>query len=212
MSNKTDYAIGGLVGFFAGIFIIPMLINLGNHGHAALKSYGVLLAVPWVVAVAIVVGVMLGKFLARSMPFFNQLSKFAAVGILNTAIDFGVLNLFSILTGATAGIIIGGYNIPGQALAITNSYLWNKHWVFQRAGQSRTEQDLPKFLAVTASGLILNSVLVVVATTYVTPPFGLAGATWLNIAKIFVTAFTLVWNFVGYKFFVFARPGEPVKR
>lgn len=204
MTNKTDYAIGGLIGFFAGIFLIPVLINIGNQGHAILKSYAVLMAAPWAMAVAIVFGVWLGKFLARLLPVFHQLSKFGAVGILNASIDFGILNIFSIVTGTTAGIKIGGLNIPGVALAVANSYFWNKYWVFsQGKGQNRQEQDLAKFLGVTIIGLILNSTLVVIATTYVTPPLGLAGATWLNIAKVFVTLFTFIWNFTGYKFFVF---------
>ncbi|MBI3442896.1 MAG: GtrA family protein [Candidatus Sungbacteria bacterium] len=202
-THRTDYAIGGLVGFFAGIFLIPVLINIGNQGNTILKSYPVLMLAPWVMAVAIVFGVWLGRFLGRFLPFFLQLSKFGAVGILNTSIDFGVLNLFSLITGATAGIVIGGFNIPGQILAIANSYAWNKYWVFSQNGQNRQEQDLAKFLGVTIIGLVLNSTLVVVATTYVTPPFGLSGATWLNVAKIFVTLFTLIWNFLGYKFFVF---------
>lgn len=210
-TNKTDYATGGLIGFFAGIFLIPMLINIGNQGYPALKSYPVLLAAPWVAAFLIVFGVRLGKFLARFLPVFDQLSRFGAVGILNTSIDFGVLNLFSLLTGATAGIQIGGFNIPGQILAIANSYFWNKYWVFRQNGENQQEQDLVKFLTVTIIGLILNSTLVVIATTYITPPLGLAGATWLNIAKIFVTLFTLVWNFMGYKFFVFASKTSPAK-
>lgn len=202
MANKTDYAIGGLVGFFAGMFLIPMLINLGQS-NPALKSYPVLMAAPWIAAAAIVFGIWLGRFLGRFMPFFVQLSKFGAIGIFNTSIDFGVLNLFSLVTGATAGILIGGFNIPGQALAIANSYLWNKHWVFRQDGQNRQEQNLIKFLTVTIIGLILNSTLVVIATTSMAPPFGISGAAWLNIAKIFITFFTLIWNFLGYKFFVF---------
>lgn len=203
MINKTDYAIGGLIGFFAGIFLIPVLINIGNHGHAGLKGYVVLMGAPWVGAAAIICGVWLGKFLARFLPMFHQLSKFGAVGILNTSIDFGLLNIFSLVSGVTAGIVVGGYNIPGQIVAITNSYFWNKYWVFRQDGKNKQEQDLGKFLAVTIIGLVLNSALVVVATTSITPPFGLAGATWLNIAKVFVTLFTLIWNFTGYKFFVF---------
>lgn len=207
MTHKIDYAIGGLIGFFAGIFIIPMLINLGQS-NPVLKSYAVLMAAPWVVAIAIVLGVWLGKFLTRFFPFFDQLSKFGAVGILNTSIDFGILNIFSLVTGVTAGVLVGGYNIPGLVLATTNSYLWNKYWVFRQDGQNRQEQNLIKFLTVTIIGLLLNSTLVVIATTYVTPPFGLSGATWLNVAKVFVTFFTLIWNFMGYKFFVFVGKGN----
>lgn len=210
MTTKTDYAIGGLVGFFAGIFLIPMLINLGQSSPV-LTSYSVLMAAPWAAAVAIAFGVWLGKFLTRFLSVFNQLSKFGAVGILNTAIDFGTLNLFSLITGATAGIQIGGFNIPGQVFAITNSYFWNKYWVFKSGEQDRHEQNLAKFLTVTIIGLALNSTLVVVATTYITPPFGLSGATWLNISKVFVTLFTLIWNFVGYKFFVFVGKNSSVQ-
>ena len=205
MTKKMDYVLGGFIGFFAGIFMIPLLINIGNQGHPVVKGYAVLMLAPWVMALAIVCGIWLGKFLARRLAFFDQLSKFGAVGILNASIDFGVLNLFSILTGATAGIKIGGFNVPGVALAVVNSYLWNKHWVFQSGGQGKGQQDLPRFLAVTIIGLVLNSTLVVLATTYVTPPFGLTGAVWLNIAKVLITLFTLVWNFLGYKFFVFAK-------
>lgn len=208
MTDKTDYAIGGLIGFFAGMFLVPVLINLGQT-NPVLKSYAVLMTAPWIVAVAMIFGLWLGRFLARFMPVFGQLSKFGAVGILNTSIDFGILNIFSLMTGVTAGIVVGGYNVPGQIIAITNSYVWNKHWVFRESETGRQEQDLVKFLAVTIIGLLLNSTLVVVATTYITPPFGLSGATWLNIAKIFVTLFTLIWNFVGYKFFVFGRPAKP---
>lgn len=213
MTNKTDYAIGGIIGFFAGIFAIPVLINIGNQGHAILKSYALLMLAPWAMAVAILFGIWLGKFLTRFLPVFNQLSKFGAVGILNTAIDFGTLNLFSLITGTTAGIKIGGFNIVGVAFAVINSYFWNKYWVFNHGAQTQQEQDLSKFLAVTISGLILNSVLVVVLTTAIAPLFGLSGAIWLNVAKIFITLFTLVWNFIGYKFFVFIPPtkGQPIK-
>ena len=203
MTKKMDYVLGGFIGFFAGIFMIPLLINIGNQGHPVVKGYAVLMLAPWVMALAVVCGIWLGKFLARRLAFFDQLSKFGAVGILNASIDFGVLNLFSILTGATAGIKIGGFNVPGVALAVVNSYLWNKHWVFKSTQQNRPDQDLAKFLAVTISGLILNSIFVVVATTYITPPLGLSGAAWLNVAKVLITAFTLIWNFLGYKFFVF---------
>ena len=125
MITKKDYAIVALVGFFTGVFAVPTLANLD------IRSYMVLIALPAVAAALFVVGLAAGKILSRIAPFFSQFSKFAAVGFLNTAIDFGVLNILSIATGVTEGFKIGGVNVPGFVVAVFNGYLWNQLWVFQ---------------------------------------------------------------------------------
>ncbi len=198
MVTKIDYLIGALVGFLAGIFVIPVAFNLG------MRSAWVLLAIPWVVACLFGAGLWAAGLIARRMPFFAQFAKFVAVGFLNTAIDFGMLNLMSRILGVSAGLIIGGVNIPGFAVAVSNSYFWNKLWVFGGVQEGSLFADFPKFFGVTAIGLILNSGIVIALTTYVHPAFGATGAAWLNIGKVAATVITLIWNFAGYKFFVFA--------
>lgn len=197
MITKQDYAIGALVGFMAGIFALPTLINLG------LRELGILALVPLVVPPLFVLGIWLTKFLSRWLAVMAQFGKFAAVGFLNTAIDFGVLNILSMITGVTAGFVLGGVNIPGFILAVSNAYFWNKFWVF-RDREGGVLSDFPKFLAVSLLGLLINSGTVVVLTTYLPLLLGLAGATWLlNIAKVIATVVSLAWNFFGYKFLVF---------
>jgi putative flippase GtrA len=200
MTRKIDYAIGGLVGFFAGVAAIPTAYAVGVHAPL------VLLALPWVGAVCIVAGVWLGGLLSRWMPVFAQLARFAAVGILNTAIDFGVLNLVSRALGITAGFILGGVNIPGFAVAVVNSYFWNKLWVFRDHRQDQpVMSDFPTFFAVTLVGVGINSGLVILLTTYLPILSGLAPSARLNLAKIVATMATLIWNFLGYKLVVFRR-------
>ena len=195
--NKTDYAIAAFVGFFGGIFAIPTAYNLG------LRDPYVLLALPWVGALLWAAGIWLGNILARRVAFLAQFSKFVAVGFLNTAIDFGVLNLLSRLSGVTAGLIIGGVNLPGFLVAIFNSYLWNKLWVFGDRGSGPLFRDFPKFFAVTGIGVLLNSGIVILLTTYVPPLLGMSAEVWLNASKVAATLITLFWNFAGYKFVVF---------
>ncbi len=43
----------------------------------------------------------------------------------------------------------------------------------------------------------------VLVSTYIHPLFGFSAARWLNIAKVLATVISLVWNFLGFKFFVF---------
>ncbi len=203
--KKIDYALAGLIGFFAGIFAIPVIYNIYNplsgilrHGHNPF----VLLALPWVVAIAALIGIFIAGFLGKKFPFFIQFAKFAVVGVLNTAIDFGTLNLMSIITGVTSGIVVGGVNVPGVSLALMNAYFWNKYWVFSHRDNGKNVlQDFPKFLLVSGIGVIVNSGIVIFATSY--PLLAVNPKTWLNLAKASATVFSLVWNFLGYKFIVF---------
>lgn len=195
MTTRIDYYIAAFVGFLTGVFAVPTLVNLG------LKGWPVLMLLPLASALVFILGMWLGGFLSRWLSFFFQLSKFAAVGFLNTAIDFGVLNLLSAATGVTSGFIVGGVNVPGFGAAVVNSYVWNKYWVFK--GREGAARDFPKFIAVSLVGLFLNSAFVVFMTTYIPPAFGLGDEAWLNLAKIMATVLIFLWNFLGYKFLVF---------
>lgn len=196
MIFTTDYFIGALIGFLAGTFAIPTFLNLGA-GHVA-----IFLALPWALAPLFAIGVWFGGLLSRWLPFMAQFGKFAAVGFLNTTIDFGILNMLSAITGLTAGLVIGEVNVPGFLAAVVNGYFWNKYWVF-RARTGSTLHDFPKFLVVSVIGLLINSGMVILVTTYREPFFGADARIWLNVAKAAATATALVWNFMGYKFLVF---------
>lgn len=194
--NRIDYAIAALIGFLVGVFAIPTLINLAVRERAVLALLPLILPPLWVG------GVWLGGALGRYFPFMTQFGKFAAVGLLNTAIDFGTLNLLSVVTGITAGFVIGGVNIPGFSVAAFNSYLWNKFWVFRGRGAVGIFSDFPKFLAVAVAGVLINGTVVVTITLL--PPFaGVNPTAWLNFSKAVATAITFAWNFIGYKFLVF---------
>lgn len=209
--SKKDYYIAAIVGALTGIFAIPTFFHLGLRNPFVFLFFIVIISALWPF------GVWLGGFLSRWLPFMAQVGKFVAVGFLNTAIDFGVLNLLSFLSGVTAGFVIGGVNIPGFIVAVSNSYLWNKLWVFRsesgeglpaQAGspaQAGLFHDFPIFFAVSGIGLLLNSGMVILITTFVSPPFAVGAEAWLNIAKVAATVVSLIWNFLGFKFLVFKK-------
>ncbi len=192
-----------IAGFFTALFILPILRNI----KIAQISYIVLLlvvALPllWMLAL------LVGRFLSRWIGWMYQFAKFCIVGFLNAAIDFGILNLISLFTGITQGFIIGGVNIPGFMVAATNSYFWNKFWVFshrRKEGEPINYKDAPTFILVVASGALLNSGIVIFVSTYIPALFDLSGAQWLNISKVIAAAIALAWNFVGFKIFVFKK-------
>lgn len=200
MSNRIDYSIALLIGFLTGVFAIPTLLNIG------IRSKGILIFIPLLAPPLFVFGIWFGKFLSRRLSFFYQFGKFAAVGFLNTAIDFGILHLLSATTGVTEGFRIGGVNVPGFGAAAFNGYFWNQLWVFRARDKDESFfHDFPTFLVVTIAGALVNSAVVVFITTYV-PFFEVFSKEMrLTLAKVAATVISMVWNFVGYKFLVFRR-------
>ena len=197
MITKKDYLIGAGAGFLTGaLFLVILWFLAVSFPYQAIFAL-VLIPALWAA------GVWLGKFLSRWIPFFAQFGKYSAAGFLSAAIDFAVLNYISYLTGVTAGIIIGWVNVPGFLFAVINGYLWNKLWVFKDRDERGLFADFPKFFAVTIGGLIINSVLIIVLTSYISPP--IKPTLWLNIAKFFANTAVLLWNFTGFKFIVFKK-------
>jgi putative flippase GtrA len=71
-----------------------------------------------------------------------QLLRFVAIGFLNTAIDFIILNFISKSLGISSGLQLGTINILGFAAAVTQSYFWNRYWAF---GANQTTDVMKNF-------------------------------------------------------------------
>jgi len=226
-NNKKDYLIAAVAALITVAFLTPMIKNVKIGGGMIVYALFAVVPVCWVF------GIWLGRFLARWLKFMKQFARFVVVGFLNTAIDFGILNILSIVTGVVAGIKLGSINIVGFAIAALNSYFWNKHWVFQKEvqeagpiaspqakpGESESGREKPAgadvlpFIAVAVTGALINSGIVALLTCPCFTSFlsgvpvlgGMDAQRWLNVAKACATAFVLVWNFIGMKIFVFKR-------
>lgn len=138
-------------------------------------------------------------------PFIKQFVKFFVVGIINTAIDFLVLNTEMLLTGITSGPYMFLLNSISFAVATTNSFFMNKRWTFEDKGDQKEGVKFSQFLVVSVIGITINGGVVYFITSFINPLFGMNPQLWANVAKLFATAISLVWNFLGYKFIVFKK-------
>jgi len=134
----------------------------------------------------------------------NQFSKFVVIGFMNTAIDFAILNFLMWWTGIYSGASIILLNIISFSIAVFNSYFWNKYWTFRDLDKIEAK-EFSQFILVTLIGLAINSSIVYGITTLISPMFGISPELWANLAKAAATGFSLIWNFIGYKFIVFNR-------
>ncbi len=72
---------------------------------------------------------LLNNFLQRK-PVVFQLFRFVAIGAINTAIDFVILNFLTEYFHIESGPRLALINVVGTTAAIVQSYYWNKHWAF----------------------------------------------------------------------------------
>jgi len=146
------------------------------------------------------------EWVARTV---KQFSKFIVVGGVNTGIDFAVLNVLMYVTNVNSGPTLFFLNCISFSVAVVNSYYMNRRWTFKEAaaglGDKKPAVQFSQFFAVSVIGIIINGAILTGITTFIPAPFGIGAQLWANIAKLFATGASLVWNFIGYKLFVFKK-------
>jgi putative flippase GtrA len=124
---------------------------------------------------------MLEKF-----PVILQLCRFAAIGVMNTALDFLILNYISKSFGITSGLKLGELNIIGFILALIQSYFWNRYWAFNTQAVSL----LKNFIRLVLVGLLggLTMVLVLVSAK-----LSATGNIYLLLLVIYIIFQLILW-------------------
>ncbi len=142
--------------------------------------------------------------------FFNQFGKYVAVGFTNAAVDFGVLNFEIGLTGVAGGWHYSLFKSISFAVAVTNSYILNKYWVFDAGSSGGGRSELFKFLAVNLVAIIVNVGVASFVVNYVTPFNGVDMKAWANIGSVAGSAVAIMFTFVGSRLIVFKKKDNVV--
>lgn len=195
--QRRDLLLSIAASVVTAIFLLPTLFNTGLYSRLPYPLILLFLGLPILTAV----GMHIAHALGRQLALLWQFSKFALVGVLNTAIDFGILNFLIAITGVASGVGIIFMNATSFSTAVVNSYFWNREWVF--AGSKKA--NFPTFFVITLIGLSINTGTVYFLTTFVPHIGGISDELWANIAKVMATFLSLVWNFTGYKLIVFKK-------
>lgn len=196
--TRSDLINSVIVSFLVGVFLLPVVKTTGFWETFPVAIW--LLAIV-LIPVLTVVGMFIAFMIGGRLPILWQFAKFALVGVLNTAVDFGILNLLIATVGITSGPGLIPLNAVSFSAAVINSYFWNKRWVFV----GKKEGNFLVFFIVTLVGLGINSGIVFLVATFVTPFFETSSTLWVNFAKVMATGISLFWNFTGYRIIVFKR-------
>ncbi|HRY82958.1 MAG TPA: GtrA family protein [Candidatus Moranbacteria bacterium] len=208
--TQKDYYFSIAAGLLIGFLLLPILKALNPAIYA--KFY--LIIVPFFL-LATPIGLRIAFFIGQKIAIIYQVAKFGLIGVLNTLVDLGFLTLITFIFSAYYNIesktsIIGVitfyslYKAASFIIANVNSYFWNKYWTFEQGGKKQTKSEFVQFFAVSIVGFLINVfiasfVFKIVLGSLVglsAEQLGLIGAAAGSIAG-------LVWNFIGYKLWVF---------
>lgn len=187
------------IGFAVGLLVQPIIVNLVSRPSVLLRV-AVLIALVILAPLAL----FIASLVSRILPVLYQFAQFAAVGVLNTSIDLGVLNLEIFLSGRASGIYFSAFKAVSFVASTFNSYLWNKHWTFG-SGETKASKEIVKFYAFAAVGLALNVSVASYIVNSTNRPLTISANLWANIGAIAGIFSALVWDFLSYKYFVFKK-------
>jgi len=116
----------------------------------------------------------------------------------------GVIGIVLAIVGGKAAAPAIYYLLILGILAVIEIIIWNSFSLGRPFfGANSIKITLATFIAVSIIGTLINSGLISLLTTYwhFTSNLDLNK----NIAKVIATAFSLIWNFFGYKLIVFKK-------
>ena len=133
------------------------------------------------------------KLIARAQA--HPLARFATVGAIATAIDFGVFSGL-VLAG---GLSIGLSNVISYATSLIANFNLNRRWTFRQQKDPKTAaRQGGRFLIANAGGLALSTAMVVGFATIV-PDL------WAKVASVPVV---FVFNYACAKLWVYLEASQ----
>jgi putative flippase GtrA len=204
--KKIDIISPIVLGLIIAAFIIALLrVTESDVLIAGANSLLLTILIVFLVPLLLVVWVYITFHLGKRRHIFFQFGKFIPIGVSNTAIDFGVLNLLILSTAVDKGILFSAFKGISFICAVTNSYLWNKFWTFESRGREGLGKQFLKFMIVAGIGFVINVAIASFLVNIIGPLWGISPIMWANIAAFASIVIVILWNFLGYKLIVFKK-------
>lgn len=201
--THKDYVLISFIAISFSIFTIPIIKNILPIEITSL----IILAEIVVFLILANIALWIAGLIAKKIPVILQMAKFVAVGIFNTFLDWGIVNLLMLITQIFAGFWYPIFNVISFIFANIGSFFWSRYWIFAKDKKIRNQEsgakDFLQFFVVSVIGLGIKVGIATLLVNYVTSPVD--EKIWANIGLVFGTSLSMIWNFLGYKFIVFKK-------
>jgi putative flippase GtrA len=129
----------------------------------------------------------------------QTLARFIVVGLINTALDFGIL---LVLTHFGLDKLVA--NVISSTIAFVFSFFANKKYTFQTT-DTNVAREMLLFVIVTLTGLWVLQTFVIWLTTPLAVTILHNTSVALVASKLIATVVSMTWNYVLYSKLVFKK-------
>lgn len=149
--------------------------------------------------------IWIANIIGQKVVSILQLARFILIGALFAVFDLtilnGLMNYFHITEGTLYIVFVG------TSFVITTSikYIFDKLWAFEKKEGSKVAVEFGGFFIVTIISMGIQLGVAAYVVDVIGPQFGTTPLMWANIGKILGIVAGFIWNFLGYKFFVFKK-------
>lgn len=133
----------------------------------------------------------LAAFLEKHIVIY-QFMRFACIGFLNTALNFLVLNSVSKALNISQGWSLGAVAVLAFALAVIQSYLWNRTWTFGTEQGVTLARNIVRLFSVGALGAVAI-VFVLIGSNFDAPYYYYAA-----VLVVYLLLETVLWKIFGF--------------
>lgn len=129
----------------------------------------------------------------------SQLIRFGLIGVINTALDFGLLFILK-----SIGLMATTANIFSTSIAFVFSFFANKKYTF-RSSATNVVREMILFVAVTLFGLwVLQTGVIWLVLPHLSKLLR-SSEMGLLVTKLIATAVSMTWNYILYDKLVFKK-------
>lgn len=202
--TTKDYTYITIIGVSFALFSIPILKNIDLPFIEISFFLAIGLALFFIIFAN--VALWISSIIGGKIPVVFQVAKFGAIGAFNTFLDWGIFNtlLIMILESADKDDPQATlFKFISFSVATVGSYFWNKSWTFEK--KDSDAREFGKFILISSIGAIINVAIFYATAHSIATTEIITSGRLLNIAAGLATVMSLIWNFIGYKFFVFMK-------
>jgi glycosyltransferase involved in cell wall biosynthesis/putative flippase GtrA len=206
--KKSDFVKAFIAGEMMALLALPILLNLDFFNFEIFQKGKLVLPflLFWLsfLPLVSVLGLHLAYRLAvAKWPVLFEVSKYGLIGLLNTVLTAGLLNILIILTGIVDGWEFDVFVAISFVTAVIHSFFWNKFWAFESKDTNKAKSEFKRFVAVSLVVTFIYTALMHLLVNVVGAPVNITAAAWVNISYLILVPVAFLGNFFGYKFFVF---------
>ena len=159
----------------------------------------------WLFPVLSVVCLEIANQIGKKITFIDEAAKFFLVGAFSAVVDIKVFQFSAWILG----LIIFVSPLVSKSISFLVStvvkYGGNKIWVFQKNGKDGIKREVVQFFTITLIGMIIDVATFYYFTKIMGPQFSMQPKIWEELSIVFSALVAALWNFLGYKFWVFKK-------